>query len=242
MGCAALATRRWGIGGGAAAAAIGAAVFNYVDLLTTPAVTWAYAAFIVAATIRAMGASLRRTGLALIGTAATWPAAYAFTWISKWLITAALLGSGSLAEVKRVAAFRLSGQYHGIVGEILGAASWRNLQYWLGRVATARFIIAVVFVCCLVAAFIVLRKHDWRSAGAIAMLASPAIIVPFWYEVMRNHSQIHAFFTYQSVPSALAIIIAAIVVATQSTITGGIDQSQPTSIPEATQDSTIKPT
>ena len=41
------------------------------------------------------------------------------------------------------------------------------------------------------------------------VLALPAFAVPFWYEALGNHSQIHAFFTYRGIPTALAIGTAA---------------------------------
>ena len=38
-------------------------------------------------------------------------------------------------------------------------------------------------------------------------------MVPAWYEVLSNHSQVHAFFTYRSVPAAVGVVVAASVLA-----------------------------
>ena len=51
------------------------------------------------------------------------------------------------------------------------------------------------------------------TASRVGLLAAPALIVPLWYEVLSNHSQVHAFFTYRSVAAAVGIGVAACVVA-----------------------------
>ena len=33
-----------------------------------------------------------------------------------------------------------------------------------------------------------------------------------WFEMLRNHSQIHVWFTYRSIPLALGIVAAALVI------------------------------
>jgi hypothetical protein len=39
-------------------------------------------------------------------------------------------------------------------------------------------------------------------------------VVPVWYEALSNHSQIHSFFTYRGVPTALGIALFACAVTT----------------------------
>ena len=60
-GAVAMATSRWGRWGAAAAAAGGAALFVYVDQLTTPAMPWALAAFVSGAVVWARTHDLRET-------------------------------------------------------------------------------------------------------------------------------------------------------------------------------------
>ena len=40
-------------------------------------------------------------------------------------------------------------------------------------------------------------------------MSLPAAVIPFWYVVVSNHSQIHMFFVNRGVPAALAVLTAA---------------------------------
>ncbi len=44
------------------------------------------------------------------------------------------------------------------------------------------------------------------------VVGSAALIVPVWFELLRNHSQLHSWFTYRSLPLAFGIVMAAAVV------------------------------
>ncbi len=65
----------------------------------------------------------------------------------------------------------------------------------------------------MVALVVAVRRGGWQRLGVAALLAAPALLVPAWYEVLSNHSQVHAFFTYRSVPAALGVLVAACLVA-----------------------------
>jgi len=48
-----------------------------------------------------------------------------------------------------------------------------------------------------------------QRLALFGMLCPPAVVAPLWYEALRNHSQVHAPFTYANVPATLGIILAA---------------------------------
>jgi hypothetical protein len=63
-------------------------------------------------------------------------------------------------------------------------------------------------------ALLVASRHR-GSVGllAAAVMAIPALVVPTWLVLLNNHSQIHHFFVYRTVPAALGVVLAACVFA-----------------------------
>lgn len=204
------ATRR-SLARGLLATAVAAALFCYVDLLTAPAVPWALATFVAGAVTWVAGTSatdrLRRTVTAVLATGVVWPTSFALTWLSRWMIAAVFLGPDYMYRLVRSnIEYRTSGEY-GSVELTLGRAVGRNVGSWLS-VPTA----PVVLVVCLVAVAVALwrLRRTARSTWLVVPVVAVAAAVPFvWYEVLGNHSQIHAFFTNRGVPTALGILTAA---------------------------------
>lgn len=208
-GAVAVATERAGWGAAAGASALAAALFIYVDLLTTPAIPWALAAFVAAAVVARRGAPVLDVVRTLAAVGLAWPAAYAATWVVRWLLAAAVMGPEVLDQVAEISRFRVAGEFSGVQDQ-LGAATRTNLAWWVGRVPTAPLVLGLAAVAALAALVRMLRRDPSRLTLA-ALLASPALLVPAWYEVLSNHAQIHAFFTYRSIPVAVGIATAAAV-------------------------------
>lgn len=211
-GVVAVATSRAGWRGAAAGAAAAAALFVYVDLLTTPALAWAVTTFVAAAVPAAESARPRTVAVTGLTAGVAWPVAYAATWAARWLLAAAALGGHVLDAVVEIGRFRVGGAYAG-VSDQLGAATRTNLAWWWDRTPTAPVVLGLAAATC-VAALAVARRHggpDRADLARVAMLAAPTLLVPAWYELLSNHSQIHAFFTYRSIPGAIGIGTAACV-------------------------------
>ena len=192
---------RWGL----AATAFAASVFCYVDLLTTPPAAWALSVAVMTAVVWSRTRDLRSTLTAFVLSGLVWPVAFTITWVSRWVIAMPFVGVHEV--VTRVAdqvLFRTEGQYAG-VSDALWAPVAKNWEYWMGNVPTARAVLLGVLVVALVGALASLR-HGWRALVAGAIVAAAALVVPLWYEILRNHSQIHAFFTYRSITVALGVI------------------------------------
>jgi hypothetical protein len=74
----------------------------------------------------------------------------------------------------------------------------------------------------IVVALIVVFAAVWRRRGRWApqserwvdrlIIASPAVIPLVWYELLKNHSQVHVWFTYRSIPLVIGIVAAAAVI------------------------------
>lgn len=194
-------------------AVVGAGMFCYVDLLTTPAIPWALSAFTLAA---AVWFRERRLGTAalwgVLGTVA-WGGAFAFTWVSRWVFGAAFLGlDRTVAMVKQNVGFRTGGTWRG-VSDAFGAGVTKNVAFWWTHIPTAHLVLWACLVAVLVALVIAALRGGVRQWGVAFVLSLPAMVVPFWYTVVSNHSQIHAFFVNRGVPTALAVVTAACLLA-----------------------------
>ena len=200
----------------------------FVDLLTVPGTSWALTVFAVALrawSTWAAGPGTTRPArpvlLAAGAGAVVWGAGYGVSWALRWVYATAYVGvRGVVDDVLTTARFRIDGDttFTGKPVELstvpLGSLG-KNLGYWA---MTVGLWAAVVIVVALAVA--VWRRRATVVAGvtarggwpAVAALAAPALLVVVWYEFLRNHSQIHAFFTHRSLGAATAICVAALVI------------------------------
>ncbi len=201
---------RGGWRGAALGAGGAAALFCYVDLLTVPPMSWALCAAAAGLVAHRRRGSLVATLRTVLAAGVAWPVAFGVTWVSRWVVAALVHGPGVFSAIGEVSRFRLDG---GDVSQEFGAGLVRNWSAWVDGSATA--LPVLVAAGALVAVHLVLAVHRHGAAGpaAAAVLAAPALVVPAWYCVLSNHSQIHAFFTYRSLPAAVGVVVAAAVVA-----------------------------
>jgi hypothetical protein len=205
-----------------AAALIAGATYAFVDLLTNPSAAWALTAFIAATAgfvrLGQWRSALRDGGVA----AAAWFVGYAGTWTSKWLLGLDVYGWTRVRhEVLDQIGLRASS---GGVDKGVGVTTRINFDNWIASGwREALVIVVLVAVAAALGAAIVRRQ-----AVSTAAVAAPVVIVPVWYELVRNQSQIHAFFTYRALPVACGIAIAAGLLAARRT-------EPPPPVPSSTQ-------
>jgi hypothetical protein len=138
-----------------------------------------------------------------------WIVGYLGVWSGKWLFSAMVLGRDRVIDdIRDTIGVRLSGD-NALVDEAFGSAIEANFDRWLGRPLTITLlgIAAVVGVGVTTRA---VRRYGWRSQTPVVVAALPAVVPLFWYEVASNHSQIHEWFTYRSLPIALGVILLAV--------------------------------
>jgi hypothetical protein len=195
------------------AVAASACVFNFVDLLTTPALAWAMTAAAVGAATFAASASTARTLRTVLVAGAVWPAAFAITWVSRWLIAAAYLGWDYVWDtVLGIARFRVGGAYV-TVSQTFGAAIPRNWATWRELPVMPELVLLVAVAASAWALVVAWRRFGVSRVLAAGVLAAPALVVPVWLIVLSNHSQIHDHFVYRTVPAALGVVLGACVLA-----------------------------
>ncbi|WP_294565677.1 hypothetical protein [uncultured Arthrobacter sp.] len=207
----------WGAGGGRARLAgstiLGAALFCFVDLLTTPAIPWALASAVAAAVTYRRFGKLAGTVAAGVGVAVLWPLSFFLTWASRWAIAALFLGWNEVTTfVRGNVEYRTAGKETWL-DTAFGAPTRANALFWLNHVPTSRLVLLAVLLLGVVTLLIAVRRGGVRRIGVAMVLALPVLVVPVWYEALSNHSQIHAFFTYRAVPVALGICLFACAIA-----------------------------
>ncbi len=198
------------------ATAIGAAIYNYVDLMLTPAIPWMLSAATTAAVMLLRTDGLRPAVQRALAVAIVWPCAFAFTWASRWAIAVVLVGwDETVTAVRDKVEFRLGGS-SGAVRDEFGVSTQVSFDYWLSNVSTARAVLIAAGVAIVVALVVAVRRHGASRLWVFGLLAAPACFAPAWYELLRNHSQIHPGKAHMSLPVALGVVVGAAVFAATS--------------------------
>lgn len=168
-----------------AAAAFGS-LFNFVDFLVNPPWMPMLLAFFLLS-------SGRRASLALL-CVASWFSAYAMTWSAKWLAAYLVNPTFDIAsDVLGAATFRIAGDYAKVSHIPLAATAtvlWTTFLSWG----------ALILVPLLIA-----LKPPMKPTF---LTAWPALIPLAWFEILSNHSQIHAPFVSRSAAAAMGVAIA----------------------------------
>lgn len=186
-------------------------VFNFVDFLLNPPMAWALFAFSVVASRAASSDRRASASLAALGaSAAGWIMGYAGSWIARWVIAVAAFGDRALQEILSVVALRLQGDYADLVTPGLGQPTSKNLAFWWTTIPLTRVVVVASALAMIVALILLCARRDKRGLVLAAIAASPILLVFVWYELLSNHSQIHTWFTYRSLPAALGIATAAV--------------------------------
>lgn len=212
-----------------AGAAVAGAVFNFVDYLLNPPMAWALFTFAaVAARWRArQDLPLRNLWLTVAAGAAGWLGGYALTWVTRWGITVIAFGESAWEEILGVISNRMQGQYQDLVVPGIGQPILRNTGFWLTTIPTARWVAAICLAVSLACVVWLVAKRRWRALTVAVALTSPALLVVLWLELLSNHSQIHMFFVYRSIPVAVGIVTAACVaVCTSLRVAAGAARSE----------------
>ncbi len=191
-------------------AALAGAALNFFDFLLNPAVAWALFAFAVAAARWKHRTGGAREAWLTVGAAAFgWIVGYGATWMARWIITLIAFGETAWEEILGVIGNRLQGQYEDLVIPGPGQPTLRNSLYWLTTIPAARWVALASVAIILGLLVFMCVKRRWASLAVVVALASPALLVVVWLELLSNHSQIHMFFVYRAIPAAVGVALAA---------------------------------
>jgi hypothetical protein len=177
------------------AAAVLGSIFNFLDFLINPP----WQPMLLAFFMLAAGRGIRSVAAVLV----CWFLGYALTWASKWGIAVAY--GGDWDYIWQTILYRIDGSFEQRVDHRLFASSLKVINVFAG--AADRWWTVVLLIPLLI---VVAPRPDLRRW---ALLASPALFPFVWFEVLRNHTQIHAWFAYRPIATSIGIVLAAWVLA-----------------------------
>ena len=175
-------------------------VENFFDFLTYPILTLGIPLVLLLwLRVRDEQADFRGNFWFMFKASLTWFFGYALTWISKWLLSAAILGVRYFWRTMSVVQYRLEGSEEEPLDRI--GTIQRNLKAWLnvqdgGVISWSKIALLILIVAVVL---IIWRKlKDWKTVGAYLPILFVAAYPYIWYLVMSNHSQIHYWYTYRA--------------------------------------------
>jgi hypothetical protein len=195
------------------AAALGGALNAYVDLMTTIPGSLGLAAVGAMLGMIAAGRdpALRETWRVAAAAVAGWTVGLVYMWGAKWALAAIAVGVDEVVDnVRSQIEFRVSGEYRG-VSRTPTRGLTDNLGEWVHRPLSPWVLIAALTVLAGVLVGTRRRRPPWaRIAVCVAIVSVPVVA---WYVALNNHSQIHAWLVYRSLPIVFGGLCAFVYVA-----------------------------
>ena len=143
--------------------------------------------------------------------------AFVSTWLSRWAFATLLLGwDHATSIIRSKIEFRLGGSST-TVEPGLGRSTAVNFEYWSTNVSTVWAVLLLAVAVVVGALVVASRRFGPARLAAFAVLAWPAGLPVLWYEVVRNHSQIHPGKAHVSIAFAVGVVVAAAVLAASRT-------------------------
>ncbi len=205
-----LVARNSSVGRVAAASMIAGGIVVYADLLTMPPGGWALCSALVGLAVASRHAG-RDLADRIGASALFWLFGYSWMWMCKWFMAGVVVGFDRVSDdITSQASLRIDGD-HADVDQRWLAAINKNVDLWWAMPLTK-----VVVLALALAVLVVVRQRMANAPSELRwsdrlLIATPAALPLIWYELLRNHSQVHAWFTYRSVAIAVGIVAAAFV-------------------------------
>lgn len=156
---------------------------SYFDFLTFPLLTFGVPVIFL---ISLNEKSFKENFVLLAKCAIFWFAGYVLMWAGKWILGSIVTGTNILKEAERTIKFRTS--------STTGEKNFSYFQVALSNLRTG------FFVPMILAAFAIFICNTKRglSIQKKDLIFLVCALMPFaWYAVAKNHSFIHAWFTYR---------------------------------------------
>ncbi|MBS6396203.1 MAG: hypothetical protein KH452_03470 [Clostridiales bacterium] len=175
-------------------------VENFFDFLTYPIITLGIPLILLLwLRVRDEQADFKSNFWFMFKASVSWFWGYALTWITKWVISAGILGIRYFWRTMSVVQYRLEGS-EGEPLDRIGTIR-KNLKSWMnvqddGIITWSK----VAFLILIVALILIIWKKlkDIKTVSAYIPILFVAAYPYVWYLVMSNHSQIHHWFTYRA--------------------------------------------
>lgn len=186
------------------AVAIGC-VNSFFDLLFNPPLCLSALVVAVVAAYAEEGPTTRDVVRAIAVLSIGWAIGFFEAYACRFVMTL-LLSPSPLATLQEIAAaglLRVSGGGEKIK-QIVGWAPAKNYGYPMLRLSFAAF----VMISAATAAALRFTGYRWTWRPVLLILLAPGFISVLWFEILRNHSQYHHWFTYRSASFSLVCLAA----------------------------------
>ncbi len=141
-------------------------------------------------------------------------------WVSKWVIAAAVVGVDEVVDnVRSQIEFRLSGDYEGVSPSRVRGLT-ENLGEWWRQPLTPWVVVAVLIVLAVAGGPVASRSRGRRADRRRAARSSPPRCSA-GTRALNNHSQIHSWLVYRSLPIAFGGLSALVCAAVRTAPTSG---------------------
>lgn len=175
-------------------------VENFFDFLTYPILTLGIPLIVLLwLRVRDERADFKDNFWFMFRSSVSWGLGYALTWMTKWGISAVILGVRYFWRTMSVVQYRLQGSEEEPLDRF--GTIRRNLKAWMnvqdGGVITWSKAALLIFTAALVLA-VWKKLKDLHQIGAYFPILIVAAYPYIWYLVMSNHSQIHYWYTYRA--------------------------------------------
>jgi hypothetical protein len=188
------------------AVAVGS-VNSFFDLLFNPPLGLSTLAIAVIAALAGEKLSVRGIARITATLALGWAIGFFGTYVCRFAIDVLLSDSpfATLQGIITAGLFRISGTEDKIK-QVVFWATIKNFGYPMLRPSFAVFVVITGIYA------IVLRARGYRLAPrpVLSILLAPCLISALWFEIFRNHSQHHHWFTYRSASFSLVCLAAAL--------------------------------
>lgn len=168
-------------------------ITNFIDLFTVPLVTLGIPLIVCILLFQKENNTLKDIFIKCTKLCIAWCVAYGITWIIKWILTQLIYGRPIIEQAIEQARYRM-GKDTCEIKAVLG----RTLKYLSKNVILAIMSLMTIYT---VGSLILHDKSKIKIKQNIKE-AIPYIVTLFfpiiWYAVLKEHSYIHAFFTYRS--------------------------------------------
>ncbi len=180
------------------------ALTSYLDLLTYPLVTLGVPLSLWLALNRDSSMGFKIKGILLISV--FWSIGYAGMWAGKWVLGSIITGENVFENAVEVMQVRTSS----IVEEDQGVTYWEVIECQMSIAGRYMFLAVAAAGAFLTFYSVKMKKLDFQSFFPYVIVG----LYPFiWYLILKNHSYIHAFFTYREL--AITIFACCVYIAVQ---------------------------
>lgn len=169
-------------------------VVNFLDFLTAPIVTLGVPLLLCLHLEREREANGPGALKMAVGCSAAWALGYALCWAAKWVIASVVLHRNELTSALGHAEYWTMSD--AFVPSRMSAVL-RNFQFYFKAQGMRSLVFPLLLLAVLAVLALCFRRRGWQHLACSAVMLAVSLYPYAWYFVMKEHSWVHAWFTYR---------------------------------------------